>query len=227
MSVNILVVDDEFEIKEMISNALKKYDYKTDSAGGYIEAVDFLQKNEYLLVITDKNMPGKDGGSEGGMELLDFIKNNYPSTEVIIITGYATIDSAIFAMRNGAFDYVMKPFRIDNLLNKVHKLFEYHSFINIDNTLSVYKNIQQKMIGFIDTHSMMNEEEKQELLEKLVEINDFFFRTLKAREKVIIEQREALSNVSNYLEQIREFNIGNEGISTLLIKAVEESNRRL
>ncbi|MCP4723388.1 MAG: response regulator [bacterium] len=227
MAVNILVVDDELEIREMICNALSKFDYDTDSAGSYIEAADLLQENEYLLVITDKNMPGREGGQEGGMELLEFIKNNYPSTEVIIITGYATIDSALYAMKNGAFDYVMKPFRIENLQNKVQKLLDYHSFINIEDTLPVYKNIQQKMIGFLDSHPMLNEEDKQALLNKLVEINDFFFRTLKTRERVILEQREALANVSNYLEQIKDHDIKDDEIMDLIKKALDESNRRL
>jgi len=112
---SILVVDDDPSVRAFIVDALK--------AGGYfnisevengIQALEAFRKEHYDLVISDLKMPGMDG-----LELLRRIKKLNPSTPVIIMTGYPTIDISVSAMKEGALDFLTKPFTIENLIFKV------------------------------------------------------------------------------------------------------------
>ncbi len=118
----VLVVDDDEIIREMIRNSLADLGYSVSVAEGVDKAYGLLGENEFDVVITDKNMPGIKGGDEGGIDVLKEVRTKYPFTEVIMITGYATIESTISAMKHGAFDYLLKPFSIEELKRKVSKI---------------------------------------------------------------------------------------------------------
>ena len=115
----ILIVDDEQGIRELLINEFVKLGYEVFSVINGEEAINKLQTEKADIVITDMNMPKVDG-----LELLKFIKEKAPETEVIIITGYATVENALDAMRNGAYDFVQKPFNIDELTALVEKALE-------------------------------------------------------------------------------------------------------
>ncbi len=112
---SILVVDDDLFMRVFITDALKEGGYSNiRGAENGIQAIEIFRKEAYDLVISDLKMPGMSG-----MELLSQIKELNPSTPVIIITGYPTIDTAVSSMKEGAFDFLTKPFTIENLIFKV------------------------------------------------------------------------------------------------------------
>ena len=106
----ILVVDDEPKICEFLGILLGREGYKTDSAFNAAEALARIEQNSYDLVLTDLKMPGMDG-----FELITRLKKIRPDLPVIMITGYATVETAVQALRYGVDDYVTKPFNIDEL----------------------------------------------------------------------------------------------------------------
>jgi DNA-binding NtrC family response regulator len=119
MSEHILVVDDETIIRDSLSYILNKEGYSVDKAKDGSEAKSMLMERFYDLVITDLEMPGIKG-----IELIDSIKAINIKTSIIIITAYASIDTAIQALRSGASEYILKPIDFDELIIKLKKLFE-------------------------------------------------------------------------------------------------------
>lgn len=112
---NVLLVDDEVAFVEAMTKRLKKRDMDITPAHGGPEALEILEGNPSIeVVILDVKMPIMDG-----IETLSEIKKKHPLTEVIMLTGHATVDSAIEGMKRGAFDYLMKPCEIDQLIAKV------------------------------------------------------------------------------------------------------------
>ncbi|OGH02367.1 MAG: sigma-54-dependent Fis family transcriptional regulator [Candidatus Lambdaproteobacteria bacterium RIFOXYD1_FULL_56_27] len=107
----ILVVDDEVEMRIAMSAALKKCGFPVELSHNAIDALNKFKKKEYSLVITDMTMPKRSG-----IELLKDLKAINPEVPVVLITAYGTIDTALAAMKHGAFDYVQKPFDFDTFI---------------------------------------------------------------------------------------------------------------
>ncbi len=102
----ILIVDDEMVVRKLLHAMLSEDGYKEiDEAESGEEALDALKKKDYHLILLDKNLPGIDG-----IEVLKQIKKTRSKIEVIIITGYASLETAVTAMELGAFGYISKPF---------------------------------------------------------------------------------------------------------------------
>lgn len=116
--VKILVVEDEEIIRLMFQQSFRSWDFKVDVAENGKEALEKCQQDFYHIVVTDLNMPVMDG-----MELLKRIKSKWPHQEVIVITGYATIESAIEAMKLGAYDFILKPVNFDHVQFTMNKCF--------------------------------------------------------------------------------------------------------
>lgn len=112
----ILVVDDEADICRSISKILTRKGFAVDSALNADDAVQLMRKTSFDLVITDLMMPKTDG-----MELLGIIRKHYPELNVIMITGYASIDSAVRAVKHGAAGYLPKPFTPEELMTVTRK----------------------------------------------------------------------------------------------------------
>ncbi len=106
----ILVVDDEEITLENLDHVLTNEGYHVTTASGSAQALKHLESSEFDVVLTDLKMKKMDG-----MELLQRVRHLYPDTEVVMITGYATVSSAIEAMKKGAFHYVAKPFKLDEV----------------------------------------------------------------------------------------------------------------
>jgi DNA-binding NtrC family response regulator len=119
MCEKILVVDDEDIIRESLSFILKKEGFYVEEAENGMAALEILRKESFDLVVTDIEMPKMKG-----TQLLEEVKRLNIETFVIIITAYASLDTAIAALRNGASDYILKPLEFDELLFKVRRLFE-------------------------------------------------------------------------------------------------------
>ena len=112
----ILVVDDEETIREGMRRILEAEGYRVCTSASGEAAAERIQEEDFDLVITDLKMPGMDG-----IEVLKSIRILQPDVPVMIITGYSTVETAVEAMRQGAFDYIAKPFTSDLIIEKIRK----------------------------------------------------------------------------------------------------------
>jgi two-component system response regulator PilR (NtrC family) len=108
----ILVVDDELSMREFLKILLEKEGYEVFTASETTSAIDLIQGHTFDLVISDIKMPGI-----GGLSLLERIKEINSSIPVIMITAFASPENAVIAMKSGAFDYITKPFKVDEIIN--------------------------------------------------------------------------------------------------------------
>ncbi len=115
----ILIADDEPIALENLAYVLRKEGFETVCAENGARALAELKTQEFDLVMTDLRMQGADG-----LEVLESVKRDWPDTEVIMITGYASVETAVEAVRKGAYDYVPKPYNIDEVRVLVHKALE-------------------------------------------------------------------------------------------------------
>jgi DNA-binding NtrC family response regulator len=114
--MNILVVDDEPVIRVGLTRTLEGNAFVVDTASNGHTAIEMLQQKEYDLIITDLKMPGMSG-----FEVLSAVKSLQPDVPVIMVTGFATVETAVEAMKSGAVDYIVKPFTPDQILEKVNR----------------------------------------------------------------------------------------------------------
>ena len=132
----VLVVEDETIARSCVTEFLHDKGYHADETANGLEALRNLESHEYALVITDVQMPGLDG-----MRLLEFIKSNYADVEVIVTTGYASVEDAVSAVQMGAFNYLSKPIRLNELGIMVERALERRRlFLEVDrlkNTLGI------------------------------------------------------------------------------------------
>ena len=119
----ILIVDDESEITSILSDLFSD-DHDCTTAGSAEQALKLLDQSEYELVISDITMPGMSG-----LDMIPHIKERSPNTAVVMISGMQTVESAIDALRLGAFDYVMKPFDLRQVEAVVSRALEHQSLI--------------------------------------------------------------------------------------------------
>jgi DNA-binding NtrC family response regulator len=116
---SILVVDDMPDILEVLNRNLVAEGYRVYTAASVSEAIRFLEKNPVELVITDMKMP-----KVSGIDLVRHVRENLKETEIIMITGYASIESAIEAVKAGAEEYIPKPFTDKELLSAVQRALD-------------------------------------------------------------------------------------------------------
>jgi putative nucleotidyltransferase with HDIG domain len=122
-SPRILIVDDEAEITEILADLLSE-DYECLRAGSAEQAIAELRVNRFQLVISDITMPGMSG-----LEMIPHIKTLSPETVVVMISGMQTVESAIGALRLGAFDYLMKPFDLRQVEAVVKRALEHYDLV--------------------------------------------------------------------------------------------------
>ncbi len=122
-SPRILIVDDEVEITEILADLLSE-DYECVRAGSAEQALNQLSDSQFQLVISDITMPGMSG-----LDMIPHIKERSPDTVVVMISGMQTVESAIGALRLGAFDYLMKPFDLRQVEAVVKRALEYHDLV--------------------------------------------------------------------------------------------------
>jgi len=115
----ILIVDNEEKFCKIIHSALELEKFPAEHVLSGEEAIDWLKIHPTDMVISDLKMDGIDG-----LELLQFIKTEYPHTDVIIMTAFASQKTAIDALKKGAFDYLIKPFEMDELILRIHRIFQ-------------------------------------------------------------------------------------------------------
>jgi len=180
----ILVVDDDSDIRDACVEYLQMNNYIVDGSKSGEECVELLKKDSYHIILTDLMM-----GKIGGIEVLKEVKKKYPQSEVIIMTAYGTIANAVEAMKLGAYDYVTKPFSIDELgllikrclekqrlarevneLKEVVNLYEaskaMSSLMNLDQLLSLVIKLATDALGADGGSIMLYDEETGRLTVK-------------------------------------------------------------
>jgi signal transduction histidine kinase len=228
---SILVVEDEEIIRSVFTETFQAWGYEVDSAANGKEALEKTQHKQYDIIITDLNMPFVNG-----IELIKKLKDKNYLAEIIVITGFATIDNAIEAMKAGAFDFITKPVNFDHVqfvINKCKqqiKSREENSQLRILNErLTKLNEIKDKFIsitnhelrtpvtiikGYLDVLEMSVDEEQEELKE-IVDILKFSVNEL-------IDRLENIHNLSQLDKKNLPFNFEEGNLSPYLIEALKE-----
>jgi two-component system, OmpR family, response regulator CpxR len=118
MHIRVLLVDDEKDFVDVLAERLENRGFQVRTAGSGDEALALLKEAQSDVVVLDVLMPGM-----GGMEALEEIKKLNPLIEVMMLTGHATIDTAIDGLKLGAYDYLMKPTDTDDLVSKILRAY--------------------------------------------------------------------------------------------------------
>ena len=121
MKYDILIVEDEDDIREMIAGILSDEGYEVRQSGTSEGALDAIKARKPSLIVLDVWLKGS---SMDGIELMDNVKSIHPNLPVIIISGHGTVETAVSAIRKGAYDYIVKPFKADKLLVTVSRALE-------------------------------------------------------------------------------------------------------
>jgi DNA-binding NtrC family response regulator len=117
--MSVMIVDDERIVRESLYHWFQKFGHEVDMAASGAEALAKLERSPFDVLFVDIKMPGMDG-----IELLGHVKEEYPDTTVIIITAYGSIDTAVQAMKRGAADYLLKPFKPEQLSLVLEKVVQ-------------------------------------------------------------------------------------------------------
>ena len=158
-SSRIVVVDDELNIREALVTLLEKKHYQVGGAGTAEEALEALEAATADLILTDLKMPGL-----GGMEFLRQLKQKWPEIEVLVMTAFGSIETAVEAMRCGAYDYITKPIDRERLAVVVEKALERHA-LACEN-----KQLKDRLETRTRFDQMIGESEPMQRLYSLVEM---------------------------------------------------------
>src|SRR5688500_14510184 len=198
----ILIVDDEHEITEILKDLLSE-EHDCQTVGSAEGALALLEETDFQLVISDITMPGMSG-----LEMLPFVKEIAPQTVVVMISGMQTVESAIGALRLGAFDYLMKPFDLRHVEAVVKRALEHHDLVVAKQR---YENHLEELV----------EQRTAELDKALNSLEDAYRSTLKAL-TAALETRD--SETHGHSERVVTYSLrlGREyGLNTEKMKALE------
>ena len=166
----ILVAEDDVMVRDVIVKFLAEEKYPVVVANDGIEAMKLLRLEDIKLVLTDLRMPGADG-----MEVLRAAVRTVPDIAVVLLTAYGTLDTALEAMREGAYDYVVKPFVMQQLLLVVRNAFRMSNLLEENQKLSYYL---KEMYRNLEAMKMLENERNDKVkrksankLESMVEID--------------------------------------------------------
>ncbi len=153
----ILVVDDERSIREMLEVYLGRQTHNVRCASGLAEGIGALSERSFDLVLTDLKL-----GQQSGLSMLDAAKKQDPRTEVIIMTAFSTVETAVQAMKAGAYDYVQKPFNLDELKMLVDRALERRRL--------VFENVRLKTeLGELNSGAIVAHSEAMRQVVKLID----------------------------------------------------------
>ena len=196
---NILVVDDEEVIRNICLRSLEKKGYNVGLAENGINALDRIREGIYEIVFTDIKMPMMDG-----MELLETIKRDFPHLEVVVMTAFATIESAIDAMKKCAYDFILNPIKPDQIRVVAEKCIEKVQLGKENKALRLANqkllDLQEMKDKFMAITSHELRTPVSHLKGYLGIINDEYFQQLSASEKD--QCMQIILNAANDLEEI-------------------------
>jgi DNA-binding NtrC family response regulator len=137
--IHLLIIDDELELLESLKNVLQRREMSVAIAPNGEAALKHMKESFTEVVLLDVKMPGMNG-----IEVLERIKKDFPNVEVILLTGHPTIDTALTGMKQGAFDYVIKPPDIDELTNTIRKAYEHREEKIVEQQQNIIKDIRER-----------------------------------------------------------------------------------
>ncbi|KKM80044.1 hypothetical protein LCGC14_1343840 [marine sediment metagenome] len=152
MQKRVLVADDESTIRETLANVLSEAGYKVTTAADGLQALEVMSKTDIDVALLDVRMPEMDG-----MEVLARIRQTYPTIQVIIITAFGTVESAVQAVKLGASDYVTKPFVFDDILIKIERLLDMRDLADDKRFLLSELESRHRFDGIIGTSAALQE----------------------------------------------------------------------
>lgn len=151
----ILVTEDDEAMRALVANVLADLDAEVVTMGSSQEALHFLEEEDVAVVVTDLRMPQVDG-----VTVLQFARKRNPQVQVILMTGYATVDSAVECLKSGAFDYLEKPFENIELRHTVERALEYWRLSHENARLREEKRALSEADVMIGRSSAMREVER-------------------------------------------------------------------
>ncbi len=186
VQATVMVVDDEDRIRRILAIQLQKAGYNVVSIGDGQEAMELLNKVDIDVVISDIRMPGITGD-----QILRYIKTNSPSIPVVMLTGVVDVETAVNIMRSGAYDYLVKPVKKDELLITIHRALQYRNVVlrNIqlqEENIRYQKELEQKV-----------RERTRELARALAHLREVHMDTVKILASAIEEKDPYMRGHSN------------------------------
>ncbi|OGP78751.1 MAG: Fis family transcriptional regulator [Deltaproteobacteria bacterium RBG_19FT_COMBO_60_16] len=169
-SVNILVVDDEEIVRDSLGSWLEEDGYNVEAVESGKKALERLPAKVWDLMLVDLKMPGMDG-----IQLMEEVRKTHPEMLVIIMTAYATVDTAVKAMKKGAYDYFVKPFNPDDISLTIRKIVDHHKLVRENLFLRKELKKQYKLRDMISKN------------EKMLEIFDLARTVAKSSSTVLIQ----------------------------------------
>jgi len=227
MKGSLLIVADEPSTPELLERYFTGHGYRCDTADGVETAERKLMEHDYHAAVVDKNLTTNGRYGEGGLDIVRFIKQRSPATGIIVMTGFATIESVVEAMRMGAFDYIIKPFRMEEVREKIDRLIEFRSYLNPDGVMNMYRLLHDQLLDLYEQSDKTTEEKKRLFLQLIQEKLDFIFSTFKSLERMLLFQRESLAHVAFLTEEIIEQTPGSDPRRELLDKIIQQTDKRL
>ena len=150
----ILVADDDEIVRDVISSLLSREGYSVVAARDGFDAIRILRIEDISLVITDLRMPGTDG-----LEVLRYAVRNNPDITVVLLTAYGTLDTALEAITEGAYDYLTKPFKVQEIIILAEKIFKRSELIYENRELKKHLRDTYRDINLIKTVAGSNNPE--------------------------------------------------------------------
>jgi DNA-binding response OmpR family regulator len=197
MKNRLLIIDDEEGILNALKVGLSRIGYNTDTASDVKAGLKRLAEESYDVVLVDKNMPGSSDTAEGGMEIVRHVGMHLRDTVVMMMTGNATAESARDAMRMGAFDYILKPFRAKDIAEKIERALELMRTLQPARMMDLHKAIRDEVLNVSQKTSRVDSDNIDAILNPVSRILDGIVLLQKEKERIIINQRDALTSIAS------------------------------
>jgi DNA-binding NtrC family response regulator len=179
----ILVVDDDEMVRDVIVSTLSQQGYPVISARDGFDAIGILMVEDIKLVITDLKMPGMDG-----IEVLESATKNNPDIAVVILTGFSTLETALKAIKKGAYDYLTKPFAMEEIIFVAERAFKREALIEENRELrNILRNTYRDMEVIRSVNGSANPEVRADWRERIERLKAI--RVFTQNEARIIEER--------------------------------------
>lgn len=140
LGIRVLLVDDEVEFTSALSERMRTRGLDVDVSSNGAEALKMAEAEVYNAVVLDLAMPGMDG-----IETLKRLLGNNPDLQVILLTGHATLEKSVEAMKSGAMEFMTKPAKIDVLVEKIRQAHEQHERLTVARIEDTMNEIQKRM----------------------------------------------------------------------------------
>ncbi len=158
--ISILVVDDERSVADILKDCVSDTERSVDVCYSGLDGIEYIQKNHYDLIIVDLVMP-----KIGGLDVLRYAKKENPDVLVIIITGYASLETAIIAVKEGAYDYIRKPCKLEEIRIVVDNAIE---------KIGLYRENKKLLKQIQDTYSELMLLKQEKKADKKISSINFF-----------------------------------------------------